>query len=86
MSTTSTQAFERTHVARGIKAAAFVLILGSVALAADHLFFVTPQPQAAAAVPLAATPMSSPAIDGFALPDHLRHPTAGDGSGASPSF
>jgi len=83
MATGKTESFERTRAARGIKAAAFVLILGSVALAADQLFFVAPQPRTAAPVPTAAA--APPAVDGFALPDHLRHPTA-DATASAPTF
>ena len=83
MATSKAEVFERTRMARGIKAAAFVLILGSVALAADHMFFVTPGPRTETApVPAAAT---APVIDGFALPDHLR-PTAADAAALPPTF
>jgi len=84
MATTKTE-FERTGAARGIKAAAVVLILGSVALAADRLLFVPAQPRLDAPVAAAPAPAVAPTADGFALPEHLRHPTA-DATAAASTF
>ncbi len=83
MATSKADEFEATRVARGIKTAAFVLILGSVALMADQMFFVAPRaPPAAAPVPVASAPVAG---DGFALPDNLR-PTAADAVASAPTF
>lgn len=68
---------ERGRAANGIKAAALVVILGAVALMADHAFFIAPHARAAAEAPAAAAAPASVATDGFALPDNLR-PNQGD--------
>jgi len=64
--------------AAGIRTAAIVIILGAVAVMADHAFFVAPRGSAPTSdnAPVAAAParLSS---DGFTLPDNLR-PNAGD--------
>ena len=85
MATIRSEAFEDTGTARGIKAAAFVLILGSVALAADHLLFTAGHPDPAIVVPAAAIGGAATAVDGFALPESLR-PTAADASDPTPTF
>ena len=75
--------FERSLAGRGIKTVALVLILGSVALMADHAFFFAP-PARTAAEPVRAVE-SRIATDGFALPDNL-HPTAADVTAPAPTF
>ncbi len=83
MATIESEAFERSTAGRGLKALALVLILGSVAVMADHAFFVAPH-----AMPKAEpvrTSQASVPIDGFALPDNLR-PTAADAGTQAPTF
>lgn len=69
----------------GIKTAALIVIIGAVAVAADQAFFVGPNSRAPEASPPPAV-VSSVQIDGFALPDHLRQPTAADAQPAAPTF
>ena len=83
MATKHAEEFERSYAGRGIKTAALVLILGSVALLADHAFFFAP-PARTAAEPVRVS-VSTAAIDGFALPDNM-HPTAADVTAPPPSF
>jgi len=75
---------ESGRVAKGIRTAALVIILGAVALMADHTFFVAPHARAAAEAPSPERP-ASVAIDGFTLPDNLR-PTAADVTTPAPTF
>ncbi|MFO1311173.1 MAG: hypothetical protein U1F41_03810 [Burkholderiales bacterium] len=83
MATIESEAFERSTAGRGLKTVALVLILGSVAVMADHAFFVAPHAQPKAEP--ARMAQTGVAIDGFALPDHL-HPTAADVDNATPTF
>jgi len=83
MATRQADEFERSYAGRGIKTVALVLILGSVALMADHAFFVAPHARPAAE-PVRVT-ASSVATDGFALPDNM-HPTAADVTAPAPTF
>jgi hypothetical protein len=78
--------FERSGVGRGIKIAAFVLILTAAALITDHMG-VTHAPRQAVAQTAPAKPEASPAVavDGFAVPDHLR-PTQADVQENAPGF
>jgi len=86
METRNTDSFERQRFASGMKTAGLIVILGAVALAADHAFFVAPHSRAPAAEtsPVAEAP-ASVSVDGFALPSHLR-PTAGDVAPPAASF
>jgi hypothetical protein len=68
----------------GVKTAAFVIILGAVALMADHAFFIAPQKAPATLAP-AATVAPVIAGEGFALTDALR-PTEADREPPPPSF
>jgi len=78
MATIKALDLERSGVGRGIKAAALVLVLTAVALTADHVLFVAPSAQpAAASITVKATTVTTAATDGFALPEHLR-PTPAD--------
>jgi hypothetical protein len=80
-------AFQRARAARGIKTAVLALVLASGAVAADHVFFGKPQSQALAAAVAAPVPVLTVGyMDGFALPDHLRHPTAADAPESAPTF
>ena len=56
----------------GVKTAAFVVILGAVALMADHAFFIAPQKAPATLAPAAVSAPTRSASEGFAVPDHLR--------------
>ena len=78
METRNTDPYERQRFASGVKTAAVIVILGAVALMADHTFFVAPHARTSAALEASsmAAPVSVP-VDGFAVPDNLR-PTAGD--------
>jgi len=80
-------AFQRARAARGIKTAVLALVVASGAVAADHVFFGKPQSQPVTAAIAAPVPVVAAGyIDGFALPEHLRHPTAADTSESAPSF
>ena len=70
--------------AAGIRTAAIVIILGAVAVMADHAFFVAPR-TASPAVSADAAPAKVSSDAFFALPDNLR-PNAGDVSPPPPSF
>jgi hypothetical protein len=76
--------YERQRAANGVKTAAIVVILGAIALMADHTFFIAPHSRApdATAAPVAAAPASTP----IALPENLRHPTSADVEPPPPSF
>jgi hypothetical protein len=78
METRNTDPYQRQRFASGVKTAAVIVILGAVALMADHTFFIAPHVRtpAALATPSMAAPVSV-SVDGFAIPDHLR-PTTGD--------
>ena len=76
--------YERARFASGIKTAAIVVILGVVAVVADHAFYVAPRAASPTAVSAAAAPAKL-SSDGFALPDSLR-PHAGDVAPPPPSF
>jgi len=84
MATIKAVDFERCGIARGIKTAAFVLVLTAGALAADHVFFVAPSAKPAVTAVQAAT-VAPAATDGFTLPDNLR-PTAADAVAEAPTF
>ena len=79
----NTAPYDRTRIVSGIKTAALIVILGAVAVAADHAFFIAPYSRmpAEAAPPVA---VAAP-VEGYALPDNLR-PTAADVGPAPPSF
>ena len=80
-------AFQRARAARGIKTAVVALVVASGAVAADHVFFVRPQPQPVTASIAAPVPaVAAGYVDGFALPEHLRHPTGAYGSESTPTF
>ncbi|MFO1303317.1 MAG: hypothetical protein U1F54_06265 [Burkholderiales bacterium] len=81
--TSKTESFERTTTGHGLKTVALVLILGSMAVMADHAFFVAPHAQPKAE-PVRMS-QASVAIDGFALPANL-HPTAADVDATTPTF
>ena len=75
--------FQRARVPAGLKALALVVVLGTIALAADHTFFIAPHTaQATAPAPLIATPAQH---DGFALPADM-HPTQADVGPPPPSL
>ena len=74
-----------SRISSGVRTAAFIVILGAVAVAADHAFFVAPRMAAPAAEAIEPVAASVP-IDGFALPDHLRHLTDGDVTPTAPTF
>lgn len=78
--------FERSGISRGIKTAAFVLVLTAAALAADHMFFAAPSTKPAAS-PMAvqAATVTTATPDGFALPENLK-PTAADAIEPAPTF
>ena len=69
--------------AAGIRTAAIVIILGAVAVMADHAFFVAPR-AASPAVSTAAAP-AKVSSEGFAFADAL-HPTEADVQPPPPSF
>jgi hypothetical protein len=51
------------------------------------VFFGKPQSQPVTAAIAAPVPVVAAGyIDGFALPEHLRHPTAADATSTTPSF
>jgi hypothetical protein len=78
--------FEPRRFASGVKTASVIVILGAVALMADHAFFVTPHVRTPAALAAPAATSTAPvAVNGFALPDNLR-PTAADAASAPASF
>lgn len=80
-------AFQRARAARGIKTAVLALVVASGAVAADHVFFGKPQSPTATAAIAAPVPVATAGYtDGFALPDHLRRPTAADATEAAPTF
>jgi hypothetical protein len=85
MATIKAVDFERCGIARGIKTAAFVLVLTAGALAADHVFFVAPKASPAAVTEVQAATVAPTATDGFKLPDNLR-PTAADSATQAPTF
>ena len=80
-------AFHRARAARGIKTAVLALVLASGAVAADHMFFGKPPSRPVdAAVATPAPVVAAGYIDGFALPAHLRHPTAADAMETASTF
>ena len=78
--------FERTRIGLGMKIAALALMLTAAALVTENVVFVGPSAPATAAPVTASMAAAPAAADGFALPESLRHPTAGDATEAAPSF
>ena len=78
--------FERCRLVRGIKTAALVLVLTAGAVITDRVFFFEPDAHPAAAPITKAEPPASTALDGFALPEHLRRPTTADVVTEAPTF
>lgn len=74
---------ERKRVAGGIRTAALIVVLGAVALMADHAYFVAPHARAVVEAPAPAP--TSVMTDGFVVPEHLR-PTAADVSSEPSTF
>ena len=87
MGTIKSVDFERSGVGKGIKIAAFVLILTAAALVTDHMGIVENGTRQAVAQtkPVGAPVATTAAIDGFALPEHLK-PTTADAGDPAPSF
>jgi len=82
--------FERTGVARGMKIAAFVLVLTAAALVTDHMGIVAHGASHAVAQTApgkadVAPTESMGAMQGFALPESLR-PTQADVHEGAPTF
>ena len=85
MATVKAVDFERSRIGRGLKTAAFVLVLAAGAVTADHVFFMAPSAQPTASPIAQAATVLPVAGEGFALPDHLR-PTAADAVAEAPTF
>jgi hypothetical protein len=78
--------FEKTRLSAGVKAIAVVIALTSIALVADHAYFVAPHAHAHAAVPATQSEMPiTVQVDGFLLPEILK-PTAADVTSPAPTF
>jgi hypothetical protein len=86
MATIKAVDFERSGIGKGIKTAALVLALTAGAVVADHVFFTPSEKPAASPMTVQAAPVNAPAPDGFALPEHLRRPTAADEAAPPPTF
>jgi len=70
--------FANERHAAGIRTAAIVIILGAVAVMADHAFFIAPRGSAPVIVGAAASAVpATPTNQGITLPDVL-HPTEAD--------
>ena len=69
--------YERTRLVSGVKTAAFVVILGALALIVDHVFFVAPYANTPTVAGSAvATRPANVTVEGFVVPENLRPTTA----------
>jgi hypothetical protein len=75
--------FQRGRIPAGLKALVIVIALGTIALVADHSFFIAPHTAQATSVPLYLP--ANMQTDGFALPADM-HPTQADVGTPPPSF
>ena len=78
--------FERSGISKGMKVAALVLMLTAAALATDHVGFTPSARPVSAPIAAAQAAYTAGAVDGFALPAELRHPTSADAATQPESF
>lgn len=74
---------ENRSFASGVRTAVVVVVLGTLAVVADHAYFVAPQPVAHAFA--AEAPAPAGLLPGDTLPPEL-HPTAADVTPPAPTF
>ena len=85
METVKTVDFEQSGLSKGMKVAALTLMLTAAALMTDHVAFApSARPVAAPSTVEAVT--TTAALDGFALPAELQHPTTADVDTPPPGF